>query len=121
MLVSVGMAAMLSGCLTLQAYDGAKQPRAELAVIKGDTRFRPSAPVNLILRSVDERRVDAGYSAVSVEPGEHELLVDCLVNYYKTETRHALKIDVDSGVYRLVPDMAPGNRTCANVHLEKTG
>lgn len=107
--------------MTLQAYDGDKQPKAELAIIKGDYRVTAGVPVSLILRRVDERILDWVQSAVAIEPGKHELLVDCLVKEYQSQTRHAIEIDVDAGVYRLMPDMAPGNRTCAGVHLEKTG
>lgn len=106
--------------MTLQAYDGPKQSKTELAVIKGDYRIRAGAPVSLILRRVDDRILDLRYSAVALEPGKHELLVDCLVKEYQTETRHAVQVDLDSGVYRLMPDMAPGNRSCATVHLEMT-
>lgn len=106
--------------MTLRAYDGAAQPKGELAVIKGDYRVRAGAPVSLILRRVDDRVLDLRYSAVAVTPGKHELLVDCLVREYQSETRHALEVDLDSGVYRLQPEMAPGNRSCATVRLEMT-
>lgn len=115
----IGLATM-SGCMTLQAYDGARQSKSELAVIKGDYRVRlGEPPVSLILRRIDDRVLSFSYSAVAVEPGAHELLVDCLVKEYQRETRHAINIDVDAGVYRLIPEMSPGNRGCATVRLDK--
>lgn len=107
----------LSAC-TLRAYDGPAQPRSELVIIKGDYRVRAGAPVSVILRRVDDRTLDLRHSAVTIEPGKHELLADCLVKEYDKETRHSLQVDLDAGVYRLVPEMAPGNRSCATVRLE---
>lgn len=118
--VGVGLGAAVSACMTLQAYDGASQPKSELAVIKGDYRVRlGTPPVSLFLRRVDDRVLKLSQSAVAVEPGEHELLVDCLVKEEQRETRHSINIDVDVGVYRLVPEMSPGNRSCATVRLDK--
>lgn len=105
--------------MTLHAYDGAKQPKTELATIKGDYRVTAGVPVSLFLRRVDERVVDWFHNAVALEPGKHELLVDCVVSESQSQTRYAIDIDVDAGAYRLKPDMAPGNRSCENVHLEK--
>lgn len=116
----IALTGTTSACMTLQAYEGPRQPTAELAIIKGDYRVRlGTPPVSLILRRVDERVLELSYSAVAVEPGEHELLVDCLVMEYQRETRHAININVDVGVYRLVPEMSPGNRGCATVRLDK--
>lgn len=116
----IGLAATSAGCMTLQAYAGTRQPKSELAIIKGDYRIRlGTPPVSLILRRVDDRVLKLSHSAVAVEPGQHELLVDCLVKEYQTETRHALNVDVDVGVYRLIPEMSRGNRGCATVRLDK--
>lgn len=108
----------LSACMTLRAYDGPTRASSELVIIKGDYRVRAGAPVSVILRRVDDRTLTLRHSAVAIEPGQHELLVDCLVKEYDKETRHFLQVDLDAGIYRLVPEMAPGNRGCATVRLD---
>jgi hypothetical protein len=112
-------AACAAGCVTQQAYEGPKRSRDEVAHISGDLRFNAGVPVTALLRRVDEQALGVAQSSVDVEPGRHRLLVDCKVQESGNTTRHSLDIEVHAGLrYRLVPEMGPGLRECAAVHLE---
>jgi hypothetical protein len=111
---------MLSGCGTMQAYDGEKRTRDELAHIVGDWRVRAGGPLSLILRRVDENDVGLRYSGADVLPGTHRLLVDCTVSETGRVSRHELNVELFEGVkYRLRADTGPGNRECSDVRLER--
>ena len=115
---------LASGCGTFQAYEGPTRPNSEVAIITGDAKLRTITPLALIIRSVDGRPVDVQFASVAVEPGEHELLVDCQVGgtdaaSEASVSRHAVHATVNAGErYRLSADMQPGNRACARVVLE---
>ena len=95
----------LAGCMTQQAYDGPKLARDEVAHISGDLRFTAGAPVSALLRQVDGRALSISQSGVDVDPGSHELLVDCVVRETGSTSRFSLDVDVIAGRrYRLVPE-----------------
>lgn len=109
----------LCGCMTQQAYDGPKLARDEVAHISGDLRFTAGAPVSALLRQVDGRVLGISQSGVDVDPGSHELLVDCVVRETGSTSRFSLNIDVFAGRrYRLVPETGPAREGCIAVHLE---
>jgi hypothetical protein len=111
---------MLVGCSTMQAYDGERRTRDELAHIIGDWRVRAGAPLSLILRRVDENDVGLRYSAAAVLPGTHRLLVDCTVAATGRVSRHELKVELYAGQrYRLRAETGPGNRECGDVRVEQ--
>ncbi|MBC7983881.1 MAG: hypothetical protein H7Y02_08510 [Candidatus Obscuribacterales bacterium] len=119
-LSAFGVSLMLTGCGTMQAYDGVNPTREELAHIAGDWRVRAGAPLSLILRRVDEFDVGLRYSAVDVLAGRHRLLVDCSVAATGHISRHELEREFDAGGhYRLSADTMSGNRECGEVHLER--
>lgn len=108
----------LAGCMTQQAYDGAKRDRDEVAHISGDLRFTAGVPVSALLRQVDGHTLGITQSGVDVDPGSHELLVDCVVQETKSTSRFSLSVEVSAGSrYRLVPETGPGLE-CIAVHLE---
>ncbi len=110
----------LAGCSTMQAYEGERRSRNDLAHIVGDWRLRAGAPLSVILRRVDEIEVGLRYSAAGVLPGQHQLLVDCTVAATGHISRYELDVEVDAGArYRLVADTAAGNRECGAVQLER--
>ena len=109
---------LLAGCMTQQAYDGPKLDRDEVAHISGDLRFTAGVPVSALLRQVDGRTLGISQSGVDVNPGSHQLLVDCLVRETSRTSRFSLDVDVSAGRrYRLVPETGPGLE-CTAVHLE---
>ncbi len=113
----IGGALLLSGCMTLKAYDGQRRPPDELARVQGDYKVRAGAPVSLLLRQVDGMPLDIRYSAVDLLPGPHTLLVDCTVTG-SSASRHRLQVDLYAASrYVLVAETGPGNRECADVRL----
>lgn len=108
-----------TGCMTQQAYDGPKLAKDEVARISGDLRFNAGLPVTVLLRQVDGRTVGVGENAVEVQPGKHQLLVDCLVQETGSTNRYSLDVEVYAGErYRLVAETGPGLRECSAVRLE---
>lgn len=109
----------LCACMTQQAYDGPRLASDEVAHIAGDLRFNAGLPVTALLRQVDGRTLSVSQSGVDVMPGEHSLLVDCVVQETGNTSRFELQVTVYAGErYRLVPETGTGQRDCAAVHLE---
>jgi hypothetical protein len=110
----------LAGCYTFQAYNGAPAKRDEVAIISADPRINAGLPVVVSVRKVDDKVVGVAYDKLALEPGRHELLVDCTVQASKSITRFPLTVDVDAGArYQLVAELAPGNQECGTVRLER--
>lgn len=111
--------AMLLACATQQAYPGAARPADQVALIKGDPKFR-LAPVAAYLRSVDGEAVGDTQYSVQVLPGEHELVVDCVVSTSGDRQRIRLQVVVQAGEqYRLEPQLVSANQACETVRLIK--
>ena len=109
----------LCACMTQQGYDGPRRTSDEVAHISGDLRFNAGIPVSALLRQVDGRTLSVSQSGVDVMPGEHSLLVDCVVQETGNTSRYELKVEVYAGErYRLVPETGTGQRDCVAVHLE---
>ena len=109
----------LAGCSTVQVYEGERREPDEVARISGDYAVTAGAPVTVILRQVDERRLSVGQHAVEVLPGVHRLLVDCRIAETESVSRHFIDADVYAGRrYRLVGETSPGLRECTAVHLQ---
>ena len=109
-----------TGCATLKGYDGPAQSNADVATIAADARFNAGLPVVVALRKVDDRVVGIGYSKVALEPGRHQLLIDCTVKEWHTINRFPLTVDVEAGAhYRLTAELEPGNRACQDIHVER--
>ncbi len=114
------MCCVLGACATVRGYDGPARPAAELAVIEGAPSINAGLPLAPVIRKVDDRVVGVGYSKVVVAPGEHQVLVDCVMSSTHRTTRHALKFEVFPGRrYVLVADSGPGNRDCDAVHVDE--
>jgi len=114
------VAALAAGCATERAYEGPARPAAELAVIEGAPSLNAGLPVAPVLRKVDDRVVGVGYSRVSVAPGSHRVLVDCIMAQAHTTTRFELDVETFAGRrYVLVADSAPGNQRCGDVRVEE--
>ena len=113
----------ITGCMTVQVYEGERRPRSEVALISGDVAaISANAPISVILRQVDGITLRAGQSSVEVLPGTHLLLVDCRIPETGAVTRHSIEVDVYEGrAYRLVADTRPGLQGCADVRLEASG
>jgi hypothetical protein len=110
---------VLGACATERVYQGPVRPPRELALIEGAPRINAGLPIAAVIRKVDERRIRFGYSRVTVAPGSHVLLIDCLMAEARTTTRFEIEVDVEEGRrYRLVADSAPGNQRCSAVRLE---
>jgi hypothetical protein len=110
---------LLAGCMTQQAYEGPRLDRDEVAHISGDLRFTAGAPVSALLRQVDGRALGISQSGVDVNPGSHQLLVDCVVREAGTTSRFSLDVDVSAGQrYRLVAEVGSAREGCVAVHLE---
>ena len=110
----------LAGCYTYQAYDGPPAKKDEVAIITADPRVNAGLPVVIALRKVDDRVVGLAYDKLALEPGHHDLLVDCNVQASKSITRFPLSVEVEAGAhYRLVAELTPGNQECDTVRLER--
>ncbi|HUO79578.1 MAG TPA: hypothetical protein VMU00_05500 [Steroidobacteraceae bacterium] len=112
--------ALVAGCATERSYPGAERPAAELATIEGAPALNAGLPLAPLLRKVDERVVGVGYSRVTVLPGTHRVLVDCVMRESHTTTRFELQIEAYPGRrYVLVAGSAPGNQRCGAVEVEE--
>lgn len=113
------LAGALSGCLSVQGYEGPKRDADELARISGDPSINAGSPLSLILRKVDEQTLNVAQTSVDVLPGKHRLLVDCRIAEGHRTTRHSIEVELDAGVrYRLVAETEPGLQGCSEVSLE---
>ena len=105
--------------MTQQSYEGPKLPVDEVAHISGDLRITAGAPMSVILRKVDDRVLGLSENGVTVLPGPHRLLVDCLIRETGGASRHSIDAEVSAGRrYKLVADFGPGLRGCESVRLE---
>ena len=117
---ALGLFGLLAACATERVYEGPAQPAGELAVIEGAPRVNAGLPLAPVLRKVDDRVVGVGYSRVSVAPGTHHLLVDCVMSQTHTTTRFELSVETYPGHrYVLQADSAPGNTRCGAVRIEE--
>ncbi|MCW8846940.1 MAG: hypothetical protein OQK99_13990 [Gammaproteobacteria bacterium] len=113
--VAMCLCATLLACSTQQAYEGSARPATEVALIKGDPKFR-LAPVATFIRSVDGVAMGDTQASVEVLPGEHELVVDCVVSSSGDRHRVHLQAVVEAGEsYRLEPQMGSANQACVGV------
>lgn len=107
-LATLGCAAVsaaAAGCGSLQAYEGARLPAGERAVVRADPSLSAGLPVEVILRKVDGYEVPVGRSAVELPPGPHRFVVDCRVQEAGVVTRFVIDAEVEAGgSYRLVAD-----------------
>jgi len=107
----------LLACSTQRAYEGSARPAAEVALIKGDPKFR-LAPVATYLRSVDGVALADTQASVEVLPGEHELVADCVVSTSGDRHRVHLQVAVKAGErYRLESQMGSANQVCIGIIL----
>lgn len=105
-----------AGCGHLQAYAGARLPKADRAVVRADPSVSAGLPVQVILRKVDEYEVPVSKTVVELQPGRHSFLVDCRVPEAGVVTRFAIEAEVVAGgSYRLVADAT--SRGCREVVL----
>ncbi len=117
-----GLAALvlLAGCATERSYEGPARPAAELATIEGAPRLNAGLPLAPLLRKVDDRVVGVEYSRVTVLPGTHHVLVDCVMPETHSTTRFQLEIETYPGRrYVLVAQSAPGNQRCGAVRVDE--
>lgn len=118
--VAMALLACVAACATERGYEGPTQPPGELAVIEGAPRVNAGLPLAPVLRKVDDRVVGISYSRVSVAPGTHRLLVDCVMSQTHTTTRFELSVETYPGHrYVLLADSAPGNTRCGAVRIEE--
>jgi hypothetical protein len=107
----------LSGCGTLQAYEGERLPADDYAVVRADPSVSAGLPVQVILRKVDGYEVPVSKTAVELRPGSHSFLVDCRVPEAGDVTRFEITAEVlAGGRYRLVADATA--RGCRSVELQ---
>jgi hypothetical protein len=112
--------ALLAGCATERNYEGPARPAAELATIEGAPRVNAGLPLAPLLRKVDDRVVGVEYWRVTVLPGTHHVLVDCVMSETHTTTRFPLDIETYAGRrYVLVAESAPGNQRCGAVRVDE--
>ena len=112
-------AILVSGCMSVQLYDGPKRDRDEVARITGDPVVTAGSPVTVVLRQVDGRDIGLTQTSVEVLEGTHTLLVDCRIAETKAVSRHALEVEVFGGrKYRLRAQTGPALRECTGVTLE---
>jgi hypothetical protein len=115
--VALGGALCLSGCGTLQAYEGERLPADDRALVRADPSVSAGLPVQVILRKVDGYDVPVSKAVVELRPGSHSFLVDCRVPEAGVVTRFEIAAEVVAGGhYRLVPDATA--RGCRAVNLE---
>jgi len=118
-LVVVGISLVaMTGCFSVQGYDGEKRDADDLARISGDPTINAGSPLTLVLRKVDERTLNVAQTSVDVLPGKHTLLVDCRIRDGNRTSRHEIQVEVFAGVrYRLAAETEPGMQACAEVSL----
>lgn len=110
------VAALLAGCGTLQAYEGARLPAGERAVVRADPAVSAGLPVEVVLRKVDALEIPVSRTAVELRPGLHRFIVDCRVREAGVVTRFVIDAEVEAGgSYRLVADATA--RGCRSVEL----
>ena len=115
-LVAILVATGAAGCTTFRAYEGPARPIDQVAVVRADPVVNAGLPVQVILRSVDGRKVRASHSAVSVIPGTHHFLVDCWMQSTGGATRFDVEGDVEAGrEYRLEAEASA--QTCNGISL----
>jgi hypothetical protein len=113
------MGAVLSGCMTVQTYEGPHRGADEVARISGDLPITAGAPISVILREVDGHVLNVSQTNVEVLPGEHRFLVDCRIAETKKTSRHSIESEVFAGRrYRLKAETGPGLRECTAIRLE---
>ncbi len=118
--LAVAAVLALAGCATGRSYEGPARPASELAIIEGAPRVNAGLPMAPMLRKIDERVVGVEYSRVSVLPGTHHVLVDCVMAGTHTTTRFELEIETYPGRrYVLVAESAPGNQRCGAVTVDE--
>lgn len=116
--VALAAALLLAGCGSLQAYDGARLPAGERAMVRADPSVSAGLPVEVILRKVDAYEVPVSRVSVELRPGMHSFVVDCRVPEAGVVTRFAIEAEVEAGAsYRLVADAAA--RGCRTVELQQ--
>jgi hypothetical protein len=117
LLVSTAAVAMLlAACATQKIYEGPDLPQAQVAVIEGSPRISAGLPLSAVIRKVDDAVITWQHSTVAVLPGEHHLLVDCILG--PTTIRYQLSLNAAAGHhYVIVADSAPGNRSCGDVRI----
>lgn len=121
LIVAVAVAT-LTGCFSVQGYEGEKREADELARISGDPSINAGSPLTLVLRKVDEQTLNVAQTSVDVLPGKHTLLVDCRIREGNRTSRHSLEVEVYAGVhYRLAAETEPGMQGCASVSLQSGG
>jgi hypothetical protein len=109
-------AALVAGCGSVQAYEGARLPAGERAVVHADPSVSAGLPVEVILRKVDSFEVPVSRTSVELRPGQHRFVVDCRVREAGVVTRFVIDAEVDAGgSYRLVADASA--RGCRAVEL----
>lgn len=110
---------ILAGCGTERAYVGPDRSSADVGLIVGSPAVTAGLPIKAVIRMIDGRVVRWGNSRVSVLPGAHDVLVDCVMPGHST-VRFPMTLDVYAGHrYVLRPQSAPGNRTCAAVTVDE--
>jgi hypothetical protein len=115
--IGLGGALCLTGCGTLQAYDGERLDADDRAVVRADPSVSAGLPVQVILRKVDDYEVPVSKTAVELRAGSHSFLVDCRVSEAGVVTRFEITADVVAGGrYRLVADATA--RGCRSVELQ---
>jgi len=110
-------ALVLTGCGTLQAYDGARLPAAARATVQADPVISAGLPVQVILRKAGDRTVPASRARVELAPGHHVLIVDCRIAATGATARFAIEAELEAGrAYRLEADATA--QRCKAVRLE---
>jgi hypothetical protein len=116
LVASAVAAAALTGCGSFQAYEGPRLPSAARALIHADPAFSAGLPVQVILRKVDDREIPVNRATVAVEPGRHQLIVDCRHAETGASTRFVIDAEVEAGsAYRLEAEAT--GRGCVAVTL----
>jgi len=103
-------------CGSLQAYEGARLPADQRALVRADPAVSAGLPVEVILRKVDGYELPPGRASVELRPGAHRFVVDCRVREAGVVTRFVVDAEVDAGgSYRLEADATA--RGCREVVL----
>jgi hypothetical protein len=112
----VALAAGSTACGSLQAYEGARLPAGERALVRADPAVSAGLPVEVILRKVDGYEVPVSRTSVELAPGVHRFVVDCRVPEAGVVTRFVIDAEVEAGAsYRLEADATA--RGCREVVL----
>lgn len=110
---------LLAGCAATPGYEGPRRAGSEVAVISASLPVTAGAPVTVRLRKVDGTVIAFGAWRVELEPGPHQLLVDCTTRDPARTARFGLDVEVDGGSrYRLVPVVGSPREGCTAVALE---